>query len=189
MIWATVSSRPCFCWLYTPSPFSAEKNIINLISVLTIWWCPFAFSFYSLGSRGKNTGMGHDFLLQWTMLSEPSTMTCPSWVALYGMASLSSASPFTMRRLWPMKEDMVQNGMQISSPIKVPLSFHPVFSLCIGSPWVSPGLCSVIIPPQRPSLRHPCHGTALALSSPSSLLYLCLPPLDTVFWICVCVSS
>ena len=62
-------------------------------------------------------------------------------------------------------------------------------SLCIGSPWVSPGLCSIVIPPQRPSLRHPCHGTALALSSPSSLLYSCLAPLDTVFWICVCVSS
>jgi len=40
MIWATVSSRSCFCWLYRGSPSSAAKNIINLISVLTIWWCP-----------------------------------------------------------------------------------------------------------------------------------------------------
>ena len=40
MIWATVSSRSCFCWLCTPSPSSAMKNVINLISVLTIWWCP-----------------------------------------------------------------------------------------------------------------------------------------------------
>ena len=40
MIWATVSSWSCFCWLYTASPFLAAKNIINLISVLTIWWCP-----------------------------------------------------------------------------------------------------------------------------------------------------
>ena len=40
MIWATVSSRPCFCWLYRASPSLAAKNIINLISVLTIWWCP-----------------------------------------------------------------------------------------------------------------------------------------------------
>ena len=40
MIWATVSSRSCFCWLYRASPFLAAKNIINLISVLTIWWCP-----------------------------------------------------------------------------------------------------------------------------------------------------
>ena len=39
MIWATVISRSCFCWLYRASPSLAAKNIINLISVLTIWWC------------------------------------------------------------------------------------------------------------------------------------------------------
>ena len=47
MIWATVSSQSFFsfsffffCWLYRASPSLAAKNIINLISVLTIWWCP-----------------------------------------------------------------------------------------------------------------------------------------------------
>ena len=40
MIWTTVSSQSCFCWLYRVSPSLAAKNIINLISVLTIWWCP-----------------------------------------------------------------------------------------------------------------------------------------------------
>ena len=40
MIWATVSSWSCFCWLYTASPFLAAKNTINLILVLTIWGCP-----------------------------------------------------------------------------------------------------------------------------------------------------
>ena len=40
MIWATVSLQSCFCWLYRVSPSSAAKNIINLISVLTICWCP-----------------------------------------------------------------------------------------------------------------------------------------------------
>ena len=39
-IWATVSSMSCFHWLHRASPSSATKNIINLISVLTIWWCP-----------------------------------------------------------------------------------------------------------------------------------------------------
>ena len=39
MIWATVSSRSCFCWLYRASPSLAAKNKINLISVLTILWC------------------------------------------------------------------------------------------------------------------------------------------------------
>ena len=40
MIWATVSSQSCFCWLYRASPSLAAKNIISLILVLTIWWCP-----------------------------------------------------------------------------------------------------------------------------------------------------
>ena len=39
LIWATVSSWSCFC-LYRTSPSLSAKNIINLISVLTIWWCP-----------------------------------------------------------------------------------------------------------------------------------------------------
>ena len=39
MIWATVSSRSYFCWLYKAFPSLAAKNIINLISTLTIWWC------------------------------------------------------------------------------------------------------------------------------------------------------
>ena len=41
MIWATVSSRSCFCWLYRVSPSLATKNIIILISITTIWWCSF----------------------------------------------------------------------------------------------------------------------------------------------------
>ena len=40
MIWATVSSWSKFCWLYRASPSLAAENIINLISVLNIWWCP-----------------------------------------------------------------------------------------------------------------------------------------------------
>ena len=39
MIWTTINSRSCFCWLYRASSSSAAKNIINLISVSTIWWC------------------------------------------------------------------------------------------------------------------------------------------------------
>ena len=40
MIWTTVSSWSCFCWLYGASPSLAAKNIISLTFVLTIWWCP-----------------------------------------------------------------------------------------------------------------------------------------------------
>ena len=40
MVWATVSYWSCFCSLYSTSLSFAAENIINLISVLTIWWCP-----------------------------------------------------------------------------------------------------------------------------------------------------
>ena len=44
MVCAIVSSWSCFCWLYRTSPSLAAKNIISLISVLTIWWCPYVES-------------------------------------------------------------------------------------------------------------------------------------------------
>ena len=40
IIWATVSSQYCFYWLNRASPSLAAKCIMNLISVLTIWYCP-----------------------------------------------------------------------------------------------------------------------------------------------------
>ena len=52
MIWATVSSRSCFYWLCRASPSLAAKNIINLISVLTIWWCPYVESSLALLGEG-----------------------------------------------------------------------------------------------------------------------------------------
>ena len=35
-----VSLQSCFCWLYRASPSLTAKNIISLILVLAIWWCP-----------------------------------------------------------------------------------------------------------------------------------------------------
>jgi len=52
MIWATVSSRSYFCWLYRASPSLAANNIINLILVLTMWWCPCAESSLVLLAEG-----------------------------------------------------------------------------------------------------------------------------------------
>ena len=52
MIWAIISSRSCICWLYRASPSSTAKNIINLISVLTIWWCPCTESSLTLLEEG-----------------------------------------------------------------------------------------------------------------------------------------
>ena len=42
----------CFCWLYRASPSLAAKNIINLISVLTIWWRPCVESSLVLLEKG-----------------------------------------------------------------------------------------------------------------------------------------
>ena len=44
----TVNSRSCFYWLHRVSPSSAATNVINLISVLTIWWCPHVKSSFVL---------------------------------------------------------------------------------------------------------------------------------------------
>ena len=52
MIWATVSSRSCFYWLYRASPYSTIKNITNLISLLTIWWFPCLESSLVFEKRG-----------------------------------------------------------------------------------------------------------------------------------------
>ena len=51
MIWAIINSRFCFCWLYRASPSLAAKNIMNLILVLPIWWCPCVET--SLGLLGQ----------------------------------------------------------------------------------------------------------------------------------------
>ena len=51
-IWAIVSSQSCFRWLNRASPSLATKNIINLISVLTIQWCPCVESSLKLLEEG-----------------------------------------------------------------------------------------------------------------------------------------
>ena len=48
--WAEPWSAPGhFCWLYRASPSLAGNNIISLILVLTIWWCPCVESYRLLG--------------------------------------------------------------------------------------------------------------------------------------------
>ena len=41
MIWDIVSSWSSFCWLYRASPSLAAKNIVKMISILTISWYPY----------------------------------------------------------------------------------------------------------------------------------------------------
>ena len=52
MIWAIIISQSCFCWLYIASPSLAAKNVISLISVSAIWWCPYVESSLVLLEEG-----------------------------------------------------------------------------------------------------------------------------------------
>ena len=40
ILWARVRSQSCFYWLYRASQSLAAKNTINMVLILTIWWCP-----------------------------------------------------------------------------------------------------------------------------------------------------
>ena len=53
MIWGTVSSQSCFCWLDRAFPSLAAKNIINLILLLTIWWLSMCRVFSCVVGNGK----------------------------------------------------------------------------------------------------------------------------------------
>ena len=75
MIWATVSSWSCFCWLYRASLSLAAKNIINLISVLTIWWCPCVES--SLVFWKRVFAMTSEFTWQNSISLRPASFRIP----------------------------------------------------------------------------------------------------------------
>ena len=51
MIWATVSSQSCFCWLCRASPSLAAKNMISLFGVDRLW-CPCVESSFVLLEEG-----------------------------------------------------------------------------------------------------------------------------------------
>ena len=74
MIWSTVSSWSCFCWLYRASPSLAAKNIINPISVLTIWWCPCVESSLVL----LEEGVCYDQYIHTAATAAKSHQSCPT---------------------------------------------------------------------------------------------------------------
>ena len=78
MLWATVSSWSCFGWLYRAFPSLTAKNIISLILVLTIWWCPcVVFSCV----------VGREYLL-WPVHSLGKTLLAFACFILYSKAHL-----------------------------------------------------------------------------------------------------
>ena len=78
MVWATVSSWSCFWWLYRASPSLAANYIINLISVLAIWWCPCVKSSLVL----LEEGVCYDqciFLAELHICLCPASFCTPRW--------------------------------------------------------------------------------------------------------------
>ena len=67
MICATVSSQSCFCLLYRASPSLAAKNVISLISVLTIWLYPCVESSLLLLEEGVCLNQGKSEVVQQEM--------------------------------------------------------------------------------------------------------------------------
>ena len=101
MIWATVSSHSCFCWLYRPSPSFAAKNIINLISVLTIWWCPCVVSSLVLLEEGM---LWPVHSLGKTLLAFVLLHSVFLWTPLFfggGKASYWSGLSFPFQEIFP----------------------------------------------------------------------------------------
>ena len=87
MIWATVSSRSCFCWLYRASPSLTAKNRINLISVLTmcrVFSCVVGRGclLWAVRSLGKTLLV---FALLHSVLPRPSVPVTPgvSWLPTF----------------------------------------------------------------------------------------------------------
>ena len=72
MAWATVSSWSCFCWLYRASPSLATKNIIDLISIMTIWWCSCVEFSLVLLEEGVFCEYGFSVSALWCPLATPT---------------------------------------------------------------------------------------------------------------------
>ena len=114
MIWATVSSWSYFCWLYRASPSLAAKNIVNLISVLTIWWCPCVESSPVLLEEG--VCYDHCVLLQNSMSLWPASFCTPrlnllvtpgiSWVPTFAFQYpiMKSPSFWVMDKLYTVSK-------------------------------------------------------------------------------------
>ena len=126
MIWATVSSSSCFCWLYRASLSLAAKNIINLISVLTIWWCPSLES--SPMCWNRVFAMTSAFSWQNSISLCPASFCIPrpnlpvtpgvSWLPTFAFQS-----PVMQRRQWH------------PTPVLLPGKSHGWRSLVGCSPW------------------------------------------------------
>ena len=115
MIWTTVCSQSCFCWLFRAFPSLAAKNVSNLVWVLAeVWWL--------LNGR-------YSFLPEFPQGS-PSVVTCNQWwLAISGdLQSLLTVTSFLYwyewkypfsHSAWPQMNRYLEKDFVIQSYDKV----------------------------------------------------------------------
>ena len=132
MIWATVSSGSCFYWLYAAFPSSTTKNVTNLISVLTIWWCPYVKS--SLVLLTKVFAMTSAFSWQNSVSLCPASFCTPRsnlpvTLCISWLPTFASQSPMMSRTsfFWCSKRSSEKDMATHSSipACKVPWTAEP----------------------------------------------------------------
>ena len=173
MIRAKVSSWSCFCWLNRASSSFTAKNIIGLILISAIWWCPCVESSLVLLEEGV-TMIG-------TFSWQNSVSLCPvlfctprpnlpvtsdiSWLPTFAFQSpmmrrtsfLGVSSRTSCRSSWKWKWScsVVSDSLRPHGPYQAPPSVG--FSrqeYCRGLPFPSPGdLPNPGIEPGSPTLQ------------------------------------
>ena len=90
MVWAIVNSWSGFCWLYRVCPSLPAKNIISLILILTIWWCPCVESSLVLFCWKRVFAMTSAFSWQNSISLCPASFCIKSKFACYSRCFLTS---------------------------------------------------------------------------------------------------
>ena len=131
MIWTTVSSRSCFCWLYRASPSLASKNIINWILVLAVWWCPCVESSRVVGRRCllwpvhslDKTLLANIQFSSVQLLSQVRLFATP-WTSAR-QASLSITNSWSLPKLMTIELVMPSNRLILCRPLLLQSSIFP----------------------------------------------------------------
>ena len=119
MIWATVSSWSCFCWLYRVSPSLAAKNIINLILVLTTWWRPCVESSLVWLEEGVCYDQCVLFFKTWLAFALPTTQGKTLHMDITGWSIPKSNSLYSfqpkMEKLYTVSKNKTRNWLWLRS--------------------------------------------------------------------------
>ena len=137
MIWATVSSWSCFCWLYRASPSLAAKNIINLTSVLTILVMSMCRVFSCVVGRGCLLWPVH-FLGKTLVVFALLHSTSKAKFACYSRCFLTSPVAQTVKHLPTMWETWVRS-LGWEDPLEKEMATHSSILA-----WRTPGRRSLV---------------------------------------------